>query len=159
MGRSSLRLPAVETVTAAWSSMLGSAAPPQPSRTVETPTLLAASMPVDQVDPRPPRIPQATPSPGPSRTALLPTAVARPRPTLRPIPAPAIDAQEVVLVNLDTGRILWQLNGRAARAPASLTKIFTAMVAVDLLGLNTLATVPAAIRQLPADPHSLGRHP
>ena len=159
MGRSALRLPAVVTVIAALSSMLGSAAPPQPSRTVETPTLLAASMPVDQVDPRPPRIPQATPSPGPSRTALLPTAVARPRPTLRPIPAPAIDAQEVVLVNLDTGRFLWQSNGRAARAPASLTKIFTAMVAVDLMGMNTLVTVPDSIRQLPADSTFMGLTP
>src|SRR2546430_7420595 len=159
MGRSSLRLPAVVMVIAALSSMLGSAAPPQPSRTVETPTLLAASMPVDQVDPRPPRIPQATPSPGPSRTAPLPTAVARPRPTLRPIPAPAIDAQEVVLVNLDTGRFLWQSNGRAARAPASLTKIFTAMVAVDLMGMNTLVTVPDSIRQLPADSTFMGFTP
>ena len=159
MGRSALRLPAFVTVIAALSSMLGSAAPPQPSRTVETPTLLAASMPVDQVDPRPPRIPQATPSPGPSRTALLPTAVARPRPTLRPIPAPAIDAQEVVLVNLDTGRFLWQSNGRAARAPASLTKIFTAMVAVDLMGMNTLVTVPDSIRQLPADSTFMGLTP
>ena len=159
MGRSALRLPAVVMVIAALSTMLGSAAPPQPSRTVETPTLLAASMPVDQVDPRPPRIPQATPSPGPSRTALLPTAVARPRPTLRPIPAPAIDAQEVVLVNLDTGRFLWQSNGRAARAPASLTKIFTAMVAVDLMGMNTLVTVPDSIRQLPADSTFMGLTP
>jgi len=159
MGRSALRLPAVVMVIAALSTILGSAAPPQPSRTVETPTLLAASMPVEQVDPRPPRNPQATPSPGPSRTALLPTAVARPRPTLRPIPAPAIDAQEVVLVNLDTGRFLWQSNGRAARAPASLTKIFTAMVAVDLMGMNTLVTVPDSIRQLPADSTFMGLTP
>src|SRR5205823_14474508 len=120
MGRSALRVPAVVMVIAALSSILGSAAPPQPSRTVETPTLLAASMPVDQVDPRPPRIPQATPSPGPSRTALLPTAVARPRPTLRPIPAPAIDAQEVVLVNLDTGRFCGNRTaGRRGHRPAS----------------------------------------
>ena len=158
MGRSAHRLPAVVTVIAAVSA-LGSAAPSQPSRTVATPTLLAASMPVDQVDPRPTRIPQATPSPGPSRTAPLAAAVARPRPTLRPIPAPAIDAQEVVLVNLDTGRFLWQSNGRAAWAPASLTKIFTAMVAVDLMGLNTVVTVPDSIRQLPADSTFMGLSP
>src|SRR5207253_1867954 len=104
---SALRLPAVVMVIAAMSSTLGSAAPAQPQRTVET-TLLAASMPVDQVDPRPQRIPQATPSAGPSLASPLPTAVARPVPTPRPIPAPAIDAQEVALVNLDTGRFLWQ---------------------------------------------------
>ena len=116
-------------------------------------------MPVDQGDPRLRLIPQATPSPGPSPTPPLPAAVARPRPTLRPIPAPAIDAQEVALVNLDTGRFLWQSNGRAARAPASLTKIFTAMVAVDLMGMNTLVTVPDAIRQLPADSTFMGLTP
>ena len=159
MGRSVFRLPAVVMVIAALSSTLGSAAPPQPSRTVETPTLLGASMPVDQVDPRPARTPQATPSPGPSRTAPVPAAVARLRPTLRPIPAPVIDAQEVVLVNLDTGRFLWQSNGRAARAPASLTKIFTAMVAVDLMGLNTVVTVPDSIRELPADSTFMGLTP
>ena len=159
MGRSALRLPVVVMVIAALSSTLGSAAPVPPSRTVATPRLLAASTPVDQVDPRPPRIPQATPSAGPSRTALLPAAAARPRPSLRPIPAPAIDAQEVVLVNLDTGRILWQSNGRAAWAPASLTKIFTAMVAVDLMGMNTLVTVPDSIHQLPADSTFMGLTP
>src|SRR5205823_14287780 len=128
MGRSVFRLPAVVMVIAALSSTLGSAAPPQPSRTVETPTRLGASMPVDQVDPRPARTPQATPSPGPSRTAPVPAAVARLRPTLRPIPAPVIDARAVVLVNLATGRFLWQSNGRPARAPATLTTIFPAIV-------------------------------
>src|SRR5438874_11242117 len=116
MGRSVFRLPAVVVVIAALSSTLGSAAPPQPSRTVETPARLGASMPVDQVDPRPARTPQATPSPGPSRTAPVPAAVAPPRPTLRPIPAPVTDAQEAVLVNLDTERSLWQTSGRTARA-------------------------------------------
>ena len=156
-GRSALRLPGVVMVIAALSSTLGSAAPAQPSRTVVTPTLVAASVAVDQVDPRPRRIPQATPSAAPSRTAAVPTAVARP--TLRPIPAPAIDAQEVALVNLDTGRFLWQSNGRAAWAPASLTKSFTAMVAVDLMGMNTLVTVPDSIRQLPADSTFMGLTP
>ncbi|TME82623.1 MAG: D-alanyl-D-alanine carboxypeptidase [Chloroflexi bacterium] len=159
MGRSALRLLVVVMVIAALSSTLGSAAPAPPSRTVATPRLLAASTPVDQVDPRPPRILQATRSPGPSPIPPLPAAVARPRPTLRPIPTPAIDAQEVALVNLDTGRFLWQSNGRAAWAPASLTKIFTAMVAVDLMGMNTLVTVPDAIRQLPADSTFMGLTP
>src|SRR5437870_3786200 len=159
MGRSALRLPIVVMVIAALSSTLGSAAPPQPSRTVDTPTRLAASMPADQGDPRPPRIPPATPSPAPSPIPPLPSAAARPRPTLRPIPAPAVDAQEVALVNLDSGRFLWQSNGRAAWAPASLTKIFTAMVAVDLMGMNTLVTVPDAIRQLPADSTFMGLTP
>src|SRR5712691_11242021 len=161
MERSALRLTAVVIVTGALSSTLGSAAPAQPPRTIETPTLTAASAPVDQADPRPERIPPVTPSPVPVPTpvAPLPTAVARPGPTPRPIPAPAIDAQEVALVNLDTGRFLWQSNARAAWAPASLTKIFTAMVAVDLMGMNTMVTVPDSIRQLPAGSTFMGLTP
>jgi serine-type D-Ala-D-Ala carboxypeptidase (penicillin-binding protein 5/6) len=159
MGRSALRLTAVVVVTGALGSTLASAAPAQPPRTIATPALLTASMPVAQVDPRPERIPPTTPSPTPSAMVPVPTAVARPVPTLRPIPAPAIDAQEVALVNLDTGRFLWQSNVRVARAPASLTKIFTAMVAVDLMGMNTLVTVPDSIRQLPADSTFMGLTP
>jgi D-alanyl-D-alanine carboxypeptidase len=146
-------------VTGALGSALGSAAPAQPPARVATPALLAASLPVDQVDPRPERIPQTAPSPTPSATSPLPSTVARSVPTLRAIPAPAIDAQEVALVNLDTGRFLWQSNVRTARAPASLTKIFTAMVAVDLMGMNTLVTVPDSIRQLPADSTFMGLTP
>src|SRR3989442_11002195 len=159
MGRFAIRLPVVVMVIAALSSTLGSAAPAPPSRTVATPRLLAASTPVDQVDPRPPRILQGPPSPGPSPIPPLPAAFARPRPTMRPIPTPAIDAQEVALVNLDTGRFLWQSNARAAWAPASLTKIFTAMVAVDLMGMNTMVTVPDSIRQLPAGSTFMGLTP
>jgi D-alanyl-D-alanine carboxypeptidase (penicillin-binding protein 5/6) len=160
MRGSSLRLAAVALVTGALSSTLVSAAPAHPPRTIETPALVAAAMPVDQVDRRPERIPSVRPlpMPAPAITPLL-TRVARPAPTLRPIPVPAIDAQEVALVNLDTGRFLWQSNGRAARAPASLTKIFTAMVAVDLMGMNTTVTVPDSIRQLPADSTFMGLTP
>ena len=82
--------------------------------------------------------------------------MARPLPTLPPIPVPAIEAQEIALVNLDTGRFLWQSNARTAWAPASLTKIFTAMVAVDLTGLNATVTVPTSISQLPADSTFMG---
>jgi D-alanyl-D-alanine carboxypeptidase len=87
------------------------------------------------------------------------TAVARPAPAVRPIPLPAIDAHEVALINLDTGRFLWQSNAHAAWAPASLTKIFTAMVAVDLMGMNATVIVPASIQQLPADSTFMGLTP
>lgn len=162
MPRSFVRMATVFLATGALSSMLGSAAPPQPARAGGTATLLTASMPVGQVDNRPDRIPRATPSPVRSprpRAAPIATAVARPAATLRPIPAPVVDAQEVALVNLDTGRFLWQSQARQARAPASLTKIFTAMVAADLMGMNTLVTVPASISQLPADSTVMGLTP
>jgi D-alanyl-D-alanine carboxypeptidase len=85
--------------------------------------------------------------------------MARPAATMRPIPVPAIDVHEVALLNLDTGRFLWQSNAHARWGPASLTKIFTAMVAVDLMGMNATVTVPASIQQLPADSTFMGLTP
>jgi D-alanyl-D-alanine carboxypeptidase len=145
--------------TGALSSSLGSTSPPAPAGAGHT--LLAAAVPFDEMDPRPLRIHLTTPVPAPSPmpTAAPAAAVARPAPTIRPIPVPAIEAHEVALINLDTGRFLWQSNAHAPWAPASLTKIFTAMVAVDLMGMNATVTVPASIRQLPADSTFMGLTP
>src|SRR5438128_7567457 len=162
MRRSVLQLTAVLFATGALSSALGSAAPPYPASASEPPTGLTAAIPGVTLDRRPDRMLVATPTPlpSPARTVVPPpTRSPRPAATLRPIPAPVIAAQEVALFNLDTGRFLWQSNARAARAPASLTKIFTAMVAVDLIGMNTMVTVPASITQLPADSTFMGLTP
>src|SRR5438067_10120334 len=158
MRRSVLHLTAVLVAIGALSSGLGSAAPHYQASASEPPTGLTA-IPEVTLGPQPDRVPVSTPTPMPSpaRTVKpLPTRMPRPAATLRPLPVPVIAAQEVTLVNLDTGRFLWQSNARAARAPASLTKIFTAMVAVDLMGMNTLVTVPDSIRQLPADSTFMG---
>jgi D-alanyl-D-alanine carboxypeptidase (penicillin-binding protein 5/6) len=105
----------------------------------------------------PPATVAPTAKPASSRSPRpLPT---RPAPTPRPIPPPSINAAEIALVNLDTGRFLWQSNSRAAWAPASLTKIFTAMVAVDLIGLNGTVTVPSSIASLPGDSTLMGVTP
>src|SRR5436309_2319111 len=126
------------------------------------PRPIAATGPVFALlDPKPLRIaptpgptPPATPVPvAPSRSPAKPPTVAI---GPRPMPPPAIDAQELALVNLDTGRFMYQQNTRAPWAPASLTKIFTAMVAVDKFGLNTIMTVPASIGQLPSDSTLMG---
>ncbi|OLD90515.1 MAG: hypothetical protein AUG96_02010 [Chloroflexi bacterium 13_1_20CM_4_66_15] len=162
MRRSILHLTAVLVAIGALSSALGSAAPPHQASASEPPTGLTAAIPEITLGPRPDRVPVSTPTPVPSpvRTVMpLPTRMPRPAATLRPLPEPVIAAQEVTLVNLDTGRFLWQSNARAARAPASLTKIFTAMVAVDLIGMNTTVTVPASITQLPADSTFMGLTP
>jgi len=158
MRRSVLHLTAVLVAIGALSSGLGSAAPHYQASASEPPTGLTA-IPEVTLGPQPDRVPVSTPTPMPSpaRTVKpLPTRMPRPAATLRPLPVPVIAAQEVTLVNLDTGRFLWQSNARAARAPASLTKIFTAMVAVDLIGMNTTVTVPASISQLPADSTFMG---
>ncbi|HEX9096809.1 MAG TPA: serine hydrolase [Candidatus Dormibacteraeota bacterium] len=156
MGRAALRLTAVFLATGALGSTLGSASPPRLAAADAIQVPMAAAVPSDQPDPRPARIPLTIPSPSPSPPTASTTIVARAVPTLPPIPLPAVDAQEVALVNLDTGRFLWQSNARAPWAPASLTKIFTAMVAVDLMGMNATVTVPASIQQLPADSTFMG---
>ena len=145
---------------------LASVAPVRIVRATDAPTLVVAPLAPRDTDSAAERFrlrptPVATPTPSaapttvPSLTALAPRIVA----TLRPIPIPAIDAQEVVIFNLDSGRFLWQSNSRGVWAPASLTKIFTAMVSVDLMGLNTTVTVPDSISQLPADSTFMGLTP
>jgi serine-type D-Ala-D-Ala carboxypeptidase (penicillin-binding protein 5/6) len=161
MGRQSLRLTAVLLATGALSSTLVSASPAQPAAAITIHMPLSAAAPSDELDPRPVRIHLPTQSllPAPTATAVPLTAGVRPAPTIRPIPVPAIDAHEVAIINLDTGRFLWQSNAHAAWAPASLTKIFTAMVAVDFMGMNATVTVPASIHQLPADSTFMGLTP
>ena len=141
----------------ALASTVGSAAPPQPAAAGTR--LVSSATVVDAPDRRPDRSQfrtSPTSTPAPVATSTPRPAPPRPAATLHPIPVPAIDAQEVALVNLDTGRFLWQRNARTAWAPASLTKIFTAMVASDLMGMNTMVTVPASISQLPPDSTVMG---
>ena len=162
MRRSIPQLAAVLFAIGALSSALGSAAPPYQARASEPLTGLTSAIPEVTLDRRPDRMLLSMPTPALSPAPTVkpaPTRSPRPASTLRPIPVPIIAAQEVALFNLDTDRFLWQSNTRAARAPASLTKIFTAMVAVDLIGMNTTVTVPASITQLPADSTFMGLTP
>ncbi|HXN03958.1 MAG TPA: serine hydrolase [Candidatus Acidoferrum sp.] len=159
MERRVLRLAAFVLAAGALSSTLGSASPRQPDAANAIHVSLTAGLPTDSPDPRPVRIFPTTPSPPPSAIPTATQTVVRPAPAVRAIPLPAIEAHEVALINLDTGRFLWQSNAHAAWAPASLTKIFTAMVAVDLMGMNATVTVPASIRQLPADSTFMGLTP
>jgi len=156
MGYRVIRVTALLLATGALGSSLGSASPPTTARASHV--SLIAALPSDEPDPRPKRI-HLTATPSPTPTAPTASVAARPVATVRPIPVPAIDAHEVALINLDTGRFLWQSNAHAAWAPASLTKIFTAMVAVDLMGMNATVTVPASIQQLPADSTFMGLTP
>lgn len=51
-----------------------------------------------------------------------------------------IDGQADILVDVDTHQILWQRASHEQRAPASLTKLITAMVAADLAPLDSSVT-------------------
>jgi D-alanyl-D-alanine carboxypeptidase (penicillin-binding protein 5/6) len=61
-----------------------------------------------------------------------------------PSPALPLNAQSAILVDLNARQVLWEKDSDSARAPASLAKMVTAMVAADHAGLDQEVTVPAA---------------
>ncbi|MEP7104985.1 MAG: D-alanyl-D-alanine carboxypeptidase family protein [Chloroflexota bacterium] len=62
--------------------------------------------------------------------------------TANPGPDLGLQAAAAVVADLDTHRLLWARDPATPRAPASLAKMVTAMVAVDLAGLDRTLTVP-----------------
>ena len=88
---------------------------------------------------------QPTPVSTPSIAA---PATPTPAPAPTPVPLPAspdlgLQAAAAVLMDADTGRVMWAAGGHDRRAPASLTKLVTVMVALDHAPLERLVTVPA----------------
>jgi serine-type D-Ala-D-Ala carboxypeptidase (penicillin-binding protein 5/6) len=78
-----------------------------------------------------------------------------------PQPVLPITGQAAILVDPDRRQILWQRDARSRRAPASLTKLMTAMVAADLVPLDrTILVTPAtdanAIQQIEPDSTVMG---
>ena len=66
--------------------------------------------------------------------------------------APALDGQAALVVDLDSGNILYELNRDQVRAPASLTKVMTTLLALEALeagrvGLNDRVTAQNDCRQ------------
>jgi serine-type D-Ala-D-Ala carboxypeptidase (penicillin-binding protein 5/6) len=79
---------------------------------------------------------------------------------VRPPPmSPTIKARSAILLDLDTGSVLYQLDPHGRHAPASLLKVATALVALDHLRLDQVITVPASINQLPWDSTRMGLRP
>ena len=78
----------------------------------------------------------------------------------RPAPAPpSVKARSAILLDLDTGGVLYQLDAHGRHAPASLLKVATALVALEHLRLDQIVTVPASINQLPWDSTRMGLRP
>ena len=87
---------------------------------------------------------QATPQPTFAPTFLTFTPVATPKatPVLTPKGRPpAITANEAILIDEDTGHILYDLNGEHPQPMASTTKIMTAVIAIQTANLDMLVTV------------------
>lgn len=56
-------------------------------------------------------------------------------------PPPSLDAPSYVLMDPDTGEIIYGRNIHAVRAPASITKLMTALLAIELGNPNDLVTI------------------
>jgi len=67
---------------------------------------------------------------------------------------PAIKGKAAIVVDLTAGQILYQQDQGTRYADASLTKMMTAMVAADLVPLDTVITVPDAATQV--EPNHMG---
>jgi serine-type D-Ala-D-Ala carboxypeptidase (penicillin-binding protein 5/6) len=87
---------------------------------------------------------EPTPLPTFAPTFLTFTPVATPRPTPVLTPKgrpPAITANEAILIDEDTGHILFDLNGEHPQPMASTTKIMTAVIAIQTANPDMLVTV------------------
>jgi D-alanyl-D-alanine carboxypeptidase (penicillin-binding protein 5/6) len=67
---------------------------------------------------------------------------------------PKIGGRAAIVVDLTAGQILYQQAATARYAEASLTKMMTAMVALDLTPIDTVITVPLAATQV--EPNHMG---
>ena len=76
------------------------------------------------------------------------------RSTLAP---PAVHAKAAILVDMNTGRVLYSHNANARRRMASTTKIMTALLALDTLPLDRVVTVSSRAAEVGA--WSLGLKP
>lgn len=91
---------------------------------------------------------------GASGLLAAPPAIASARPSAAdPLPA----AAAAILVDVDTGRVLYQQNARTPLPPGSLTKTLTAMIAADWLPGD--AQVPVTAAAFNASPDKVGMKP
>jgi len=67
---------------------------------------------------------------------------------------PSIKGRAAIVVDVTAGQILYQQDQGTRYADASLTKMMTAMVAADLVPLDTVITVPEAATQV--EPNHMG---
>src|SRR5437763_9617893 len=74
-------------------------------------------------------------------------------------PPPSLKARAAILIDLDANSPVYQLNPHGRLAPASLTKVITALVALDLMRQDRVVTVPVSINQLPWDSTRMGLRP
>lgn len=84
----------------------------------------------------------------------LPTALAKAA-TYGPEP-PVVTAAAAILIEAETGRVLYGKDERKRIYPASMTKILTALIALDYLDPAEIIVVGAEIKNVPADSSKAG---
>lgn len=62
---------------------------------------------------------------------------------------PRLSSQAAVLIDVDSGRVLYARRALERRAPASLTKVLTALVVLDRIDLNSTVRVSAYAAGMP----------
>src|SRR3989442_11573144 len=102
--------------------------------------------------PKPKSMPARTRARGPKPLQLLST----PRPPLRG--KPRVAARSAILVDRDTGAVLWTKLPRRRRPIASTTKIMTATLVLDRLPLHRVVRVPPAATRTPLVREGLRRN-
>ena len=100
-----------------------------------------------------PRSPTPPPTPQPwFRLNVASGRIAFWAPGVMPSGAPPMTAKAGILVDLDTGEILWERNPHLALAPASTTKVLTSLVALENFSPDRSITVTSdALGQSRAD--------
>lgn len=118
--------------------------PPAGAATSVTPPAPAKPVPVQ---------PQSAQSGAPSTAPAASTNVAK---VPAPPKAPALSAKAALLMDASNGRVLYSLNPHTRRSPASLTKMLTALVAIDQPNLSATTTISSLAAGRPAS--KLGLH-
>jgi D-alanyl-D-alanine carboxypeptidase (penicillin-binding protein 5/6) len=93
------------------------------------------------------------------RLQLLHTSVALIADPANPAGAPPIHAAAGILIDADTGRILWSLNPHARLAPASTIKLLTALVVLENFNEDRRVTATAGALTQQWDESKMGLKP
>jgi D-alanyl-D-alanine carboxypeptidase len=119
-----------------------------------TPHPAVASRPAGSARPTPTPSPSRPPLPSQLPQVKVPVFSASWLRTHPIAEVPSIKGRAAIVVDLTAGQILYQQEQGTRFADASLTKMMTAMVAADLVPLDTVITVPDAATQV--EPNHMG---
>jgi len=137
-----------QVTTSVPSSSSASASAPAPASAGPSPSAMMAAAVLSIAAPAPPeqaaKAPSSTSSSGSSSAPAGEAPAELPAPSPPP-PPPRLTAKAAVLMDADSGKVLYSLNPYEKRSPASLTKIVTALTAVSRVPVNdtTLVKVSA----------------